>query len=352
LEGTQRIEYLLSKVGTRPKVDYPDGCEPVLTGVPAMDDATGIVRLPDLLSYSSKSALDVINAFYSDFFKSDGWKEAAVFLFGDERTLTVYTRGNSAELAMVAVVKGNDAQQVTVNLFGPENEAAPSGPVPTMEGGQAANPGLRVISGLSILLGLDSSQPAPPSFHMEAYNKKPAWEAGGLVFYEDRMVADVHGANVHFTSILTAPDGTAITDEAYLIGETEYDVKKGVLQPPGTGSAKLAWVMWPLDPVAVFGVAAGGATAAGTEMLDGRTAEIYEIDAGGEMGGAAGAELNITAVKGRVWIDKETGALLKAELDYQADVKDADGKVMGNGAGRLEITVTQVGKVTVTLPSQ
>ena len=48
LEGTQRIEYLLSKVGTRPKVDYPDGCQPVLTGVPAMNDATGIVRLPDL----------------------------------------------------------------------------------------------------------------------------------------------------------------------------------------------------------------------------------------------------------------------------------------------------------------
>jgi hypothetical protein len=352
LEGTQRIEYLLSKIGTRPKVVYPSGCEPVLTGIPAMEDATGVVRLPNLLTYSSKSSLDAINAFYSDFFKSDGWEEAAVFLFGDERTLTVYTRANSSELTMVAVVKGDTAQQVTVNLFGPESETTPSEPLPTVEGGQAPNPGLRVISGLGILLGMDSSQPAPPSFHLEAYNRKPAWEAGGVVLYEDRMTADVQGVNVHFTSLITAPDGTMTRDEAYLIGDTEYDVKEGKLQPPGPGSAKLAWVLWPLDPVAVFGVASGGATAAGTELVDGRMAEIYAIDAGGEMGGAAGAELSITAVTGRVWIDQETGALLKAELDYQADVKDADGKVMGNAAGRLEITVTQVGKVTVALPAQ
>jgi hypothetical protein len=44
------------------------------------------------------------------------------------------------------------------------------------------------------------------------------------------------------------------------------------------------------------------------------------------------------------------GPLLKAELDYTAEVKDDDGNVKGSGEGRLEITITQVNEVTVEVP--
>jgi len=114
----------------------------------------------------------------------------------------------------------------------------------------------------------------------------------------------------------------------------------------------LAWVLWPLDPAVILGTGASTAQPAGTEMLEGRTAEVYTVDSVGQVGAIAGASLHVTAVSGTVWIDQETGALLKAELDYTAEVKDDDGNVMGSGTGRLEIYVTRVGQVTVILPGQ
>jgi hypothetical protein len=87
------------------------------------------------------------------------------------------------------------------------------------------------------------------------------------------------------------------------------------------------------------------------ETLDGRPAEIYAIDSSGlSVPGVPGNLLPITSVTGNVWVDQATGALLKAMLDYQADVGDNSGTLKGSGAGHLEITVTQVGNVTVALP--
>ncbi len=347
----QRIEYLLDEIGTRPQIEYPDGCRPVLADVPAMDDAVDVVRLPGMLDYSSQSPLESITAFYAEYFTSSGWLQLGETRPDEDRAVAVFARGDSEDIALVVVRREADAQRVTVNLFTEETRATStpeSGPTSDF----SSNPTIRVVNGLNILLGMDASHPAPSSFHMEAFHNAPAWEDGGLVHYEDRMIADVQGENVHFIDRLTVPDGTVTETEVYLIGELEYDVENGVLQPPGTSMKKLAWVMWPLDPIAILGTGADSATAAGTEVLDGRTADIFDVDSGDSLSGASGVSLNITAVKGRVWIDRETGALLKAELDYQADVKDADGKVMGSGAGRLEISVTQVGKVTVTLPAQ
>jgi hypothetical protein len=242
---------------------------------------------------------------------------------------------------------------VSVSVIGKEAyTSSPSEPGTTPAPGVGGSPVVRVAGGLGILLGMDESQVAPPSYHMEAYHKIPAWEGGAVVQYEDWMVADVQGQNIHFSDRVLNPGGSTTTAEAYLIGEEEYDVENGKLQPQGPSMTQMAWVLWPLDPTVILGTAANGAQASGTEVLDGRTAEVYTVDASGAMGGVGGVSLAVTAVSGRVWIDQETGALLKAELDYQADVKDQDGNVMGSGTGRLEITVTQVRNVTVTLPGQ
>jgi hypothetical protein len=351
-QGTQRIEYLLSEVGTRPQVEYPAGCKPVLADVPAMNDATDIIRLPGILDYTSKSPVDAITAFYADYFKTGGWEQVGDNRFADERAVLIFGRGDAEDIALVVVRKEAGAQRVMISVFSEESVAAStpeSGPTSDI----GSNPVIRVVNGLNILLGMDSSHPAPSSFHMESFHNAPAWEDGAVVHIEDRMTADVQGKNVHFVDRETASDGTISETEVYLIGELQYDMENGLLQPPGVSMKKLAWVMWPLDPITILGTGAGSAESAGTEVLDGRTAEIYDIDSGGDaLSGASGVSLNITAVKGRVWIDRETGALLKAELDYLADVMDADGKVMDNADGRLEITVTQVGKVTVELPAQ
>jgi hypothetical protein len=112
----------------------------------------------------------------------------------------------------------------------------------------------------------------------------------------------------------------------------------------------LTWMLWSTNLGLLLSSSSSGATAAGTETLDGRTAEIYAIDSSGlSIPGVPGNLLPITSLTGNIWVDQVTGALLKAVLDYQADVGDNSGTLKGSGTGHLEITVTQIGNVTVTL---
>jgi hypothetical protein len=60
----------------------------------------------------------------------------------------------------------------------------------------------------------------------------------------------------------------------------------------------------------------------------------------------------VTSVSGKVWVDQQTGTLIKALLDYKAEVSDSGGNPQGTGSGHLEIIVTQVGKATVSVPGQ
>jgi hypothetical protein len=53
-----------------------------------------------------------------------------------------------------------------------------------------------------------------------------------------------------------------------------------------------------------------------------------------------------------VWLDRETGALLKASIDYRENFTEQRGsdKVVATGDGHVEMLVTRVGKVTVKVP--
>ena len=349
-QGTQTIEYLLSEVNANPQVVYPEGCEPVLTEVPAMEDAAEIIRLPGLLDYFSNSPQETIAAFYTDYFESSGWVKAGDFSMEGERSMLIFAQQDSEVVAFLSVSPDGGTMSVNVSILDPEATAAAPEPGATPKPGASSSPALRVASGLSILLGMDDDQQGLPSYHMETYSKLPAWEGGKVVNYEDRMVADVEGVNIHFTDQVTNPNGSVIPSEAYLMGEKQYDVENGKLQPEGPSTTKLAWVLWPLDPITVLGTGATSAQFTGTEDVDGRMAEVYDIAATGPLSAPGGMGLAVTAVNGQVWIDQETGALLKAVLDYEADVKDADGNVKGNAPGRLEIDVSQVGQVNVALP--
>ena len=163
------------------------------------------------------------------------------------------------------------------------------------------------------------------------------------------MSADVQGKTVHYTESKTPPGGSATTKKAYLIGGQEYDVLKGKVGPVEADS--VIWTMWPLDLETMLAMGAPGAAATGTETLDRRNAEVYEMaGAASTISGATGLVLPASSIFGKVWDDQQTGALLKAELDYQADVKDSSSDDRGTSSGHLEITVTQVGNVTVSLP--
>jgi hypothetical protein len=206
-----------------------------------------------------------------------------------------------------------------------------------------------VQAALTILFGLDPNQPSLSSFHFEAVNLSPAWLGEMIVQVQDNMVADVQGKDVHYTERLNMPGQATNTRGAYIISNQEYKEVEGQVGQATANS--LTWDMWSLTPELLIVIGSAGATLAGTETLEGRSVEVYDlIGDGTALSGATGMALPASFVSGKVWIDQQTGALLKAELEYMADAKDSSGNIKGNGAGRLQINVTLIDQVTVKLP--
>ena len=178
--------------------------------------------------------------------------------------------------------------------------SAPQTPAGTATpGGQAENPAndpvTRVVSSLNVLLDPGGETPAFPSYHLEVNHLAPAWADGKPAQKQDMLSADVQGKDVHFIDRETAPGGSVTTAEAYLIGDQEYDVKNGQVQPPEVSLTSLAWTLWPLDPTIIISSGATGAKAAGTEELEGRTAEIYELSGtGSALAGVSGLGPQVT----------------------------------------------------------
>jgi hypothetical protein len=170
-----------------------------------------------------------------------------------------------------------------------------------------------------------------------------------IVQVQDNMVADVQGKDVHYTERLNMPGQATNTRGAYIISNQEYKEVEGQVGQATANS--LTWDMWSLTPELLIVIGSAGATLAGTETLEGRSVEVYDlIGDGTALSGATGMALPASFVSGKVWIDQQTGALLKAELEYMADAKDSSGNIKGNGAGRLQINVTLIDQVTVKLP--
>ena len=166
--------------------------------------------------------------------------------------------------------------------------------------------------------------------------------------------ADVAGKNIH---ILQIDPGETTPKEGYIIGDTEkeYKLVDGVWQEM-MGQIALGWAMWPLQVVMPYAYTTSVyAGKLGLEEVDGRKAIAYELDtAKADPAVLASMEAfglgNFTGT-GKVWIDKETGALLKLQLDYTQDIFNGDASaVVAPGTGSITMEVTKVGQVTVTSP--
>jgi hypothetical protein len=350
VQGKRSLAYALSEVDAHPAVVYPTGCEPVLD-LPAMLDASDLLRLPGLLDYSTNASVAEILAFYESELSALGWKKFSdVDPALDPLTVT-YIRADTGASALLTVATEDGARRVSVMSPDQSPGALPT-PVPGANATAAAgNPAVRVGTALNILLGNDPDHPSLSSYHLESSDQVPAWDGKKMAQSRDEMSADVDGKNVHFIHQVTKPGGSVKRTEVYLIGEDAYEVVNGEVQPPGISMASLEWTMWPLDPVTILSVGLMEARAAGSEMLEGRSVEVYQLNGtSAALAGAGGIGLPVTSVSGTVWVDAQTGALVMANLDYQAEVRDAGGNLQGNGAGHLEIHVTQIGQVTVTLP--
>ncbi|MDP3045868.1 MAG: hypothetical protein Q8O07_00105, partial [Chloroflexota bacterium] len=219
----------------------------------------------------------------------------------------------------------------------------------------------RISDSASRLL-LDDS-PAFKSFHIEASGTDPSWDQQGKKVANQgfTLKADKSGTDLYLLYTTDKlGDKAATKTEGYSINGglagkdgtgKEYVLEAGKLTE-SLGTVSMTWVFFPLKVAMPLVVAAMGASAQGTESIDGRQADKFAVDSANAPAGvlgALGSFLTVTSAKGTVWIDKETGALLKCNLDYAQDFVDPPGSktVAGKGNGHIELIVTKANNTTV-----
>jgi hypothetical protein len=268
--------------------------------------------------------------------------------------------GGSTPTAQPAQPGGSGAPAKTAAAPTKASVAAPTAP-PAAQSNDAQT---RISDSANRLL-LDDS-PAFKSFHIEASGSDPSWDPQGKKAVGEgfTLKADKSGEDLYliYTTEKTA-DKAASTTEGYAINGglggkdgagKEYVLEAGKLTE-SIGAVSMTWVFFPLKVVMPLAIAAMGSTAQGVESIDGRQADKFALDTAnapaGTMG-ALGTLFSMSSAKGTIWIDKTTGALLKCSLDYVQDLVDPPGTqtVVGKGNGHIELLVTKVNNVSVTLP--
>ncbi|MCL4487582.1 MAG: hypothetical protein M1570_05575 [Chloroflexi bacterium] len=194
------------------------------------------------------------------------------------------------------------------------------------------------------------------SYHLEASGTSPVWNSAAKKVDPQTFTfkADVSGDNVHFIS--TTKTDKEKTSEGYIMGAKKdggkgYSVEGGVVKEDLW--APMTWATLPLDYGMPLIFASMGARKTGEEAIDGHAADKFDVDMSKAPTGAAGMAqsfgFGMQSSKGTAWVDKQNGALLKMTIDYVSDVMDS-GKKVGQGSGHIDWLVSQIGKVTVTLP--
>jgi hypothetical protein len=346
--GTRTVDYELSDVDSGAPLAYPGDCLPVLTDIPATDDAQDVDRMPGSLRYVSASSPDAVQAFYEKYFTGQGWSELNDVALPDGEMDLLFSQESTGREATVMLQSLDGGTAVNVLAAGGESSGASPTPTGGTPAGNADQPAsVRIITSLATLLGNEKTPSPLPSFALTATEVIPSASGTDTT----TMQAEVQGANVHY--ILT--DG-GVTTDAILFEGKEYTVVGGKAQP-GSAMLSATWSLWQLDPLVVLSAAgmASPQAEAGTTW-EGRPVDVYSVDStalGGEGTDSSFGMLPvvITSIQGTVWIDHATGALLKADLQFEAGVrKPGESTPSAHGKGEFHLAVSQIGKTTVSLP--
>jgi len=351
-QGKMSWDYELQDINQPFTVNPPPGCPPGLLDVPLPPNAAGVVKDPGHTTFTTTTTVRDVATFYTSTLPTAGWQAIGDPLVTNTQALLSFRRAEG-QLTVLTIVSGTT--QVSISLE-PAGQAAP-GPTPTPQAtpaGATTDAGSLIGKALNLTLGT-GQPPALPSAHLEASGADPAWNSGlGQAEVTTYTVqADMQGADLHLLYSTAKPNQPPSNLDGFIVGGKEYLLANGQAQPV-PGRVKLPWSEWPLNAAFALAAAASGPTPQGEADAGGRTAEVFAVDTANANPAALAALksfTNITASKGTVWIDKATGALLKAVLDYQATFTNPASKaVLGTGNGHVEITVSNVGSVTVALP--
>jgi hypothetical protein len=338
--GTQTIDYELTEVNGDEPVAYPADCQPVLTDIPVTDDAQDVHRFPGLLWYVSPSAPETVQAFYEEYFSGEGWEEVEVTAASEAGTETeiLFSQNSTGRTATVSLLIVPEGTEVSVDT----NDVKPPASAPSADETPAGEePSARIMSSLSRLFGSAETPGALPSYAMALDLELPA-ASGKIVTHTE---AEVEGLNIHYIHT-----DAGKTTEAMLFEGKEYEISGGKAEAGSIG-LRTDWILWQSDLLKVL-MAAGLANpkAEPGTTLEGRAVEVYSVD-GTDLPDMTGGILpvQITAMRGTIWVDQATGALLKADLTFEADVKKKGQTEPAHDTGKMLLVVSRIGKVKVSL---
>ena len=353
--GTFTWAYQVQPLDATKAAILPVDCPLPLPKLPAVQDTSKMMEFPGYVSFETSLSPDDLLAFYQKNLPAGQFSLVDDIRSGTEAASMIYSAGG--QNITFSAVKGPPTR-VTITGQSAQQLAAVT-PQPTRDlSAQSTqiygSPQMRVINSLSLLTGQDPKPSVFDSYHMDSHQISPRWseQTGSVLAPENWFNVDVQGKNVHFTNTDKNEDGSQNTSEVYMIEDKQYDVQNGTAVE-GLGLSSMAWIMWPLDPMLLLGVGSSKATSTGTETVDGRPAEVFQLSgttADDLSGLFSGFGMLITRMDGKVWVDSQTGALLKAQINYEADIKDSTGAVKGSRTGLLELTISKINAVTVQLP--
>jgi hypothetical protein len=196
------------------------------------------------------------------------------------------------------------------------------------------------------------------SYHLDMKGKQPRFDrtARRVYFDEWRLGADAERDNVSVRCEIKDP-ATAKTEriEGWILGHGRpggipYEMIGGKVDVSPRIQQQCWMRAYAWTPA--LSAAASGAISAGQQTLDGRTTDKYAVEAPDGALARVRPMMDLTASKGTVWLDQQTGALLKMALTYRENFTDPRGSenLIGTGDARIEMTVTRVGKTTVKSP--
>jgi hypothetical protein len=112
--------YELSQVNSLESVPLPEGCYPVLSDLPIVKDAAGLVRLPGFMFYTTQASIDETLFFYRDQMTGLGWTEQPGLPFED-MTTALFTKGAAHEsVVLVSLTQGAAGLEVKVEQIADE----------------------------------------------------------------------------------------------------------------------------------------------------------------------------------------------------------------------------------------
>ncbi len=193
--GTRSWSYELTGANQAAAVALPDGCLPLLSDLPALPGAAGVVSLPGFLSYTSNSTIDAAVKFFQEQLPAKNWyalpgdapqpasarlKFGRAMADGSGQVLVIQLAAQNQGLEVVLqVVKTNRP----IQSLTPAAAATPSGEeateTPESETGASLPANLPVYPGAQIMVQNDQMIMAQSSALLDQVAK----------FYEDQMSA-------------------------------------------------------------------------------------------------------------------------------------------------------------------